>query len=208
METLSNLFFIATLVLFAASLYYLIRPKRFSRKQALLMLLGSFVCAGIGSSLEPPEVRQRRAKELVARQDEEQRRLRDEKIKAVREQDEAAVRERQRDAELRIQENTSLTSADALLSAYEANEIAADRKFKGNVIVTEGSLDDIGKDILGKPYLIIERQRNAFAAIQASFERKDEAALADLTKGETVRVRCTVKGRLLGHVQLDDCVLR
>src|ERR1700736_1804386 len=42
--------------------------------------------------------------------------------------------------------------ANALYRAYDANEVAADEKYKGKSVKITGKVQNIGKDILGSPY--------------------------------------------------------
>ena len=44
-------------------------------------------------------------------------------------------------------------TAQELMSAYAVNEIAADQKYKGKMVRLSGKVDDIGKDIMGTPYV-------------------------------------------------------
>lgn len=43
-------------------------------------------------------------------------------------------------------------SADQLYREYESNEVAADEKYKGEIVIVYGEIQDIGKDIMDEPY--------------------------------------------------------
>lgn len=48
----------------------------------------------------------------------------------------------------------TFTPAD-LLNAYESNEISADQRYKGKRMFLQASVEKIGRDALGKPYIIL-----------------------------------------------------
>jgi len=50
--------------------------------------------------------------------------------------------------------------ASDLVAAYVANELAADAKFKGNSYIISGTVDDIGKDIMGTAYVTLDMASN------------------------------------------------
>ena len=46
-------------------------------------------------------------------------------------------------------------SAEALYNAYNQNQVAADAKYKGNLVEMTGVIGSIGKDILNNPYVTL-----------------------------------------------------
>lgn len=99
-------------------------------------------------------------------------------------------------------------SAAALLAAYEENEVAADEKFKGQLVEVTGKIDTIGKDILGDPYITIGSGKDfEFQHVQAQFAADAVKQLAGLRKGQTVVVQCTCAGKMMNVVG-KDCVLK
>ena len=93
-------------------------------------------------------------------------------------------------------------SVQTLLSDYDANEIAADRQWKGKPVeLTMATITDIGTDILGRPYLLLG------GGVQAVFPRSGENEVARVRKGQYVTVRCRVQGKLI-YVILQNCNLR
>lgn len=99
-------------------------------------------------------------------------------------------------------------SAAALIAAYEANEVAADEKFKGKLIEVTGVVDTIAKDIMGDPYVTLGSDKEfEFAHVQAMFPADAAKQLAGLRKGQTLTVQCTGGGKVInviGH----DCLLK
>lgn len=95
-----------------------------------------------------------------------------------------------------------VTAAD-LIAAYEANTVRADQTYKNRETEISGTVADIGTEILGKPYLMLH---DRFGGVQAVFPRERADRIARVAKGQTVRVRCTVSGRLV-NVIATDCTL-
>ena len=97
-------------------------------------------------------------------------------------------------------------SANALFREYDNNEVAADTKYKGKIVLISGTVQDISKDILGKPFIVIGGS-GFLDGVQCSFTKNEEPALARLSKGQRVRVMGEVSGKL-GNVQVEDCSLQ
>ena len=69
-------------------------------------------------------------------------------------------------------------AAKDLASDYEANEVAADGKYKNKIFIASGTMTDFGTDILGHPYVILDQN------VQCTFAEKDADAV-----GKNRRVR-------------------
>jgi hypothetical protein len=95
-------------------------------------------------------------------------------------------------------------SAEALFRDYETNEIAADQKYKEAVLQVGGTIEDIGKDLIGTPYVTLSASE--FFNVQAMFPTSAEKDLAALRKGADIKVRCRGAGKL-GNVILRECAL-
>jgi hypothetical protein len=93
-------------------------------------------------------------------------------------------------------------TADRLYAAYTANEIAADRDYKGKAVRVYGPVRDIGKDILGTPTVQLDAGQPP-ATVSCSFTASD--GLANLRVGEWVMVEGTVTGKTLGFVAVKGC---
>lgn len=97
-------------------------------------------------------------------------------------------------------------SARQLFSEYEANVIAADEKYKGKEIIIYGLIGDIGKALFDVPYLTLTWKTFQFEAVCAYFKRKEAKKLAKLRKGQMVRLKGKVDGRMpIVGVILRDC---
>lgn len=90
-------------------------------------------------------------------------------------------------------------SANELYREYENNEVAADSKYKGKVVMVSGTIQDIGKDILDEAYIIIGGT-GFLDGVQCFFTESQLSAISGLSKGQHVTVKGEVGGRVLGHV--------
>lgn len=97
-------------------------------------------------------------------------------------------------------------SADQLYRDYNANEVSADAKYKGRVVVVSGVIQNIGKDILGSPYIVIGG-RGFLDGAQCTFTRGEESSVARLSKGQRVSVKGEVSGKM-ANVQISKCSLQ
>jgi hypothetical protein len=105
-------------------------------------------------------------------------------------------------ADLRTAEPAYRLSANELLGGYQANEVAADQRYKGRVIEVTGVVDKVGRDILDNPYLTM--QSPGIFCVQCFFD--NDRPLTSLRPGHIVTVRGWCDGKL-GNVGLKYCVL-
>ena len=99
--------------------------------------------------------------------------------------------------------------ADALHAEYDANEVAADGKYKGKVLEVTGTVKEVKKGPFGGQEVELESSRNQFlSSVDCEFPDSAQGALAKLRKGQRVSIRGKCKGLLVGSVQLDNCVLK
>ncbi len=102
--------------------------------------------------------------------------------------------------------SVSVTAAE-LFNAYQANEVAADDKYKGKKLLVTGAVASIDKGAFGGLHLRLATW-NEFMPVMCSMESSEKASLAQLSRGEQVRVLCTGHGMILGSPSLGDCTLR
>lgn len=82
-----------------------------------------------------------------------------------------------------------MVSADVYAADYEANEIAADNKYKGKTILITGKVDSINKGITGKGYLAL-RAKGAPLGMQAHLSSDGTEGAASLSKSSLVYLVC------------------
>jgi hypothetical protein len=94
--------------------------------------------------------------------------------------------------------------ASSLWRAYNANEVAADDKFKGRDLTVTGSLQSVEKDFTGDVLLHL-RSPNQFMPTRAYLRDGEAATAARLKRGQKVLLGCTCTGRTMGSPVLKDC---
>jgi len=88
-----------------------------------------------------------------------------------------------------------------LSSDYIANEVKADRSYKGKTLIVTGSIVEITKGIAGNIYIVLagaNRQRT----ILCEFNNEEKAAM--LQKQQTVSLKGACDG-LMGSIVMNDC---
>jgi tRNA_anti-like len=96
-------------------------------------------------------------------------------------------------------------SAKALYEAYEANEIAADEKYKGKQVRVSGVVDSIGKDILDTQYVVLKGDGVMFG-VQCMIGDEHKEILAKLSKGQKMVFQGEVVGKSIGNITISDAV--
>ena len=97
-------------------------------------------------------------------------------------------------------------SANQLYNEYNSNEVAADSKYKGKVFIVTGTIQDIGKDIMDDAYIVIGGG-GFLDGVQCTFTKGEQSSVARLSKGQQVRVKGEVAGKM-GNVLVNKCSLQ
>lgn len=97
---------------------------------------------------------------------------------------------------------TYILTADQLSAEYKADEVAADNKYKGKVVLISGSVRQNGK-FMGTAYMVIGGHE-MFDGVQCNFA--ESSGVASLSKGSQVTVKGEVGGKK-GNVLLRNCTL-
>ncbi len=93
-------------------------------------------------------------------------------------------------------------SSASLAKAYKANEVAADKTYKGKQLLVSGKIERIHSGIGGSAYFVLGPGMDApQAAIRK--DAVDYAAAAQ--RGQAVRLVCVGNGATLGTAMLKDC---
>lgn len=95
-------------------------------------------------------------------------------------------------------------AAEDLFAEYQKDKDAADSKYKGKTIVVRGTVDTSKVDSTN-PYITMKTS-STILRVQCIFPKSDSSAVSGLSKGQSVRVRGKVFGRI-GNVVLQDCEL-
>ena len=93
--------------------------------------------------------------------------------------------------------------AAALWTAYDANEVQADRSYKNQHLYVRGVVREIGKDFLDTPFIVLVGP-NEFSGVQFAFSKGDESELANIRKGQTLTIGGKCSGRIMMDVFVKD----
>lgn len=93
-------------------------------------------------------------------------------------------------------------AANKLFADYEANEVAADNQYKGQLLEVSGTVAGISKDFTDKVYVEVATG-NPFSSIHARGIADDVAA--GLSKGAKITLVCQGSGLVMGSPILEDC---
>ncbi|MBP0939987.1 hypothetical protein V2K16_08165 [Pseudomonas alliivorans] len=124
-----------------------------------------------------------------------------------RQQAEAASRQAAIEAEKKAFAEMPTVTAQALASAYDANTVAADARFKGKRFKVSGTVSDINTDFTGDPYVTLRGGVNQFMEPQFGFDKSDSQQLASLRKGSKVTFVCTGRGDVAKTPMSRKCTL-
>jgi hypothetical protein len=93
--------------------------------------------------------------------------------------------------------------ATDLYQEYETDQLAADRKYKGKVVLISGAVKYVDRDVVGTLFLTL-RGNDLLGSVQCYFGDDYAAKLAHLRPGDIVEIqgRCT---GLVINVLLKEC---
>ncbi|QJW98547.1 OB-fold protein [Frigoriglobus tundricola] len=112
-----------------------------------------------------------------------------------------------RDDALPADDGGSITiTAVALDQEFDANELAADRKYKGKTLVVSGVVKRITRD--DKPGKVtIELSGTPESTVDCHFDRANQGDLGPLVVGQDVTIRGRCRGKVRSYVTLETCAL-
>ncbi|MBM3943751.1 MAG: hypothetical protein FJ316_12750 [SAR202 cluster bacterium] len=98
-------------------------------------------------------------------------------------------------------------SIQQLKTEYDANQIAADNKYKGQILQVTGSrVDNISRGFGGKPYVSLGTGA-PFEFWSATCHFRDEGQVLELQRGQIVTIMARNTGMSVGTVGFEDCEL-
>ena len=93
-----------------------------------------------------------------------------------------------------------------ICSDYEGNELKADRLYLNKELYIEGIVDEITKDLDGDYYIRIDGNPDATVSyIRCYFNKSNLESIADLSKGDLVKIKGKCDGALMFCVVLKNC---
>ncbi len=194
---MSVLLFVLSLLALLALLVALVKPRLVrlpSRKNALLILGGAFLVLFIGAIAMSPGPSSGPSQE------------RQTTTPAPATPEQPARPEQAPRAE-KMERRPARITASALFAAYDANEVAADQRYKGQVVEVSGTIRAISKDVFETPFVSFETE-NPFLSVHCYFDKADTPRLARLAKNERLAAIGEVSGKTLGSVIVKKCALQ
>lgn len=98
-------------------------------------------------------------------------------------------------------------TANQLYSEYDSNEVAADAKYKGKVVIVSGTIQDIGKDVMDDAYIVIGGE-GFLDGVQCMFTKGEQSSVARLSKGQQVTIKGEVEGKMIGNVLISKASIQ
>ena len=102
---------------------------------------------------------------------------------------------------------TVAVTARELFSAYESNEVAADKQFKGKMLEVTGTISSIDSGF-GDGAIVQLSTGNDFQSVSAQGDDSFTDVAATLSKGQQVTMICKGDGEVIGSPMLSDCVVQ
>jgi hypothetical protein len=116
-----------------------------------------------------------------------------------------------KEAEKKAQPQQAALPAMTLLSEYQKDSAAADRKYKGTTVLISGAVEAVGKSKKGIPFVGFMRagaKNPAGEMVVCNFDPGQESAVLGLKKGQQVKLKGRVWGSLLGNPMIEKCSLQ
>ncbi len=104
----------------------------------------------------------------------------------------------------KTEEVVAKVTALQLYSEYEANEVAADSKYKNKLIEVSGTISNIGKDVLDNPYVTLQGDSTTFFSVQCMFKKSQQEQLTSLSKDTEISLKGRVSGKMM-NIIINDC---
>jgi uncharacterized protein (DUF1330 family) len=98
-------------------------------------------------------------------------------------------------------------TAKQLYADYDANEVAADQKYKDKVLIVSGTVNDIAKDFTDGIFVIVKGDEMA-GDIQCFFSKDHTDEAAKLKKEQTISIKGNCEGKSMLNVILRGCTVQ
>ena len=167
-------------------------------KIGCLSMIGFFglmlILAGIGTLIGPPVVDEAETDQEISEKPQE------ELVEAIEEPKKKSKFDKL------YEKSVYQIHAIDLTREYDANEFAADEKYKGQIIVVEGSITHFD-ETFGNASIQLETG-DMFMSLICSMQRSEKPILATLTKGQDVLVVGRLEGLSAGlFLSMEKCLV-
>lgn len=104
-----------------------------------------------------------------------------------------------------VEESVIKVTALQLYADYEANEVAADAKYKNKIVEVSGVINNIGKDIMDTPYVSLNSDpKTTIFTVQCMFPKSGQEQLTALSKDSDIVLKGKVSGKM-GNIIINEC---
>ena len=105
-----------------------------------------------------------------------------------------------------VQPDVEVT-VEQLLKAYEANELAADRVYKGKLAAITGTVESVN-EMLGQRFVILKPDYLSISGVRCYFEREHVEQLVKLKAEQVITLQGKIDGYGLARVEVEDCTVK
>lgn len=98
-------------------------------------------------------------------------------------------------------------TAQQLFDAYDSNEVAADKQYKGQLLQISGTVASIDSGLTDNAQVQLATS-NDFMNVSATGDENFDNAAASLNKGQSVTLLCRGEGEVIGSPMVGDCVIQ
>lgn len=98
-------------------------------------------------------------------------------------------------------------TAQQLFDAYDSNEVAADKQYKGKLLQIDGKVASIDSGFTDNAQVQLATS-NDFMSVTATGNEAFDDAAASLSKGQSISLLCRGEGEVIGSPMVGDCVIQ
>jgi len=107
-------------------------------------------------------------------------------------------------ADIAASKPTEVLTAEALYSAYESDELKANKRFLGKIIDVSGTVIQVNQNE-GRVVSLVLEAGGLIGGVACLLDEVDSDHRQDFKVGESVKMRCVCTGKLM-DVELNRCV--
>lgn len=98
-------------------------------------------------------------------------------------------------------------TAQQLFDAYDSNEVAADKQYKGKLLQIDGKVASIDSGLTDSAQVQLATS-NDFMSVTATGDEAFDDAAAGLSKNQSISLLCRGEGEIIGSPMVGDCVIQ
>lgn len=116
-------------------------------------------------------------------------------------------REGLKQAAAKMRTHANAIPAATLWKDFDANEVAAEDKYKGKVIAVKGTISSITTSPMGYPQVTFSGDKYGLNNVVCEFSKDDKGQIAKLKKGEKITLTGTCQGMVIKSVYIRNAKL-